>query len=71
MENLKPALSVDQAAEYLKLKKTYIYKLVSNGRLPCYRPLNGRVYFKPDELEAFLFRNRQPADYETADCEGA
>ena len=65
MQNQKP-LTVDQAAEFLNYRKSYIYKLVSQKKIPCYRPMNGRVYFRPAELEAFLFRNRQSADYEGA-----
>ena len=64
MENQKAALSVIEAAQYLNLKPSYVYKLISMRKLPCYRPMNGRVYFRPAELEAFLFRNRQAADYE-------
>jgi excisionase family DNA binding protein len=58
------AFTVDEAAQFLKIKKSYVYKLVSQGKLPCYRPMKGRVYFKPTELEAFLFRNKQGPDYE-------
>jgi len=58
------ALSVDEAAEITGLKKNYIYKLVSKKKIPFYKPLGGRVFFKQDELEAFIFRNRQCADYE-------
>ena len=66
MENQKVALNVDECAEFLNYKKNYIYKLVSLGRLPVYRPLRGRLFFKRQELEDFVFRNscRQGADYE-------
>jgi excisionase family DNA binding protein len=60
----KPALTVDEAATFLGLKKNYVYKLISQRKIPCYRPMAGRVFFKPSELEDFLFRNRQPAIYE-------
>ena len=61
---MQKALNVTEAAEYLDLKPGYIYKLISQKKLPCYRPMGGRVFFRPEELEAWLFRNRQPADYE-------
>ena len=66
METQKVALNVDEAAQFLGLRKSYVYKLLSQKKLPCYRPMNGRVYFRPAELEAFLFRNRQSGDYEGA-----
>ena len=62
----KVAFTVDEAAAFLNLSKNYVYKLVSQKKIPCYKPMAGRVFFKPSELEAFLFRNRQSADYETA-----
>jgi len=60
------ALTVDEAATYTGLSRNYIYKLIHLKKIPYYKPLNGRVYFKPDELEKFIFRNKQAADYEGA-----
>jgi excisionase family DNA binding protein len=54
-------LTIDTCAHYLNLKKAYIYKLVSLGKLPYYKPLGGKVYFKKSELEAFVLQNRLPA----------
>jgi len=65
METIKKtALTTDEASVFLCISKNYLYKLISQKRIPFYKPLGGRVYFKPTELEAFLFRNRQSADYE-------
>jgi excisionase family DNA binding protein len=60
----KVALTIDEAAVFLNLSKNYIYKLISLKKIPYYKPMAGRVFFKPSELESFLFRNRQSADYE-------
>jgi excisionase family DNA binding protein len=60
----KAALSVNEAAAFTGLSPNYIYKLVHLRKLPFYKPLNGRIYFKQTELEDFLFRNRSEADYE-------
>jgi len=62
----KKAFNIDEAAAFLNLSKNYIYKLVSQKRIPYYKPMAGRLFFKPSELEDFIFRNRQNADYETA-----
>jgi excisionase family DNA binding protein len=65
MEHIqKAAFTIDEAAAFLNLSKNYVYKLVHLKKIPHYKPLAGRVFFKPSELEAFLFRNRQGADYE-------
>jgi len=63
MEHQKP-LTIDEAAEFTGLKKTYIYRLVYEKKIPHYKPLGGRLYFKLKELEDFIFRNRMSADYE-------
>jgi excisionase family DNA binding protein len=52
------ALTVDEAAAFTGLKKSYLYKLISKRKIPFYKPLGGRVYFKQEELEGFIFRNR-------------
>ena len=53
------ALSVDEAAEFTNLSRNYIYKLIHLKKIPHYKPLGGRVFFKQAELEAFIFQNRQ------------
>ena len=58
MEAQKVALNIEEAAAFLGLKTSYLYKLVGQKRIPHYKPLNGRVFFRPAELEAFLFRKR-------------
>lgn len=60
------ALTIEEAAQFTGLKKNYLYKLVCQKKIPHYKPLNGRLYFKQDELEGFIFRNRQAAIYEGA-----
>ena len=64
MDNKKAALSADEAAAFLGLTRAYIYKLVYLKKIPYYKPMGGRLFFKQEELEAFLFRKRQAADYE-------
>ena len=58
------ALSVDEAAAFTGLSKNYIYKLIHERKIPFFKPLGGRVFFKQEDLESFIFRNRQSADYE-------
>jgi excisionase family DNA binding protein len=64
----KAALSVNEAAAFTGLSPNYIYKLVHLKKIPHYKPAGrtGRVYFKQEEIEGFIFRNRQQADYEAA-----
>jgi len=60
-------MNVSTAAEFLGFSKNYIYKLVHLGKIPCYKPEGGKVFFKQEELENFIFRNRVSADYELKD----
>ena len=64
METQKAALSLTDAAAYLGLNPSYLYKLVSQKKIPYYKPMGGRVFFRREELEGFIFRNRQGAGYE-------
>jgi len=58
------ALSVTEAATYTGLSKTYLYKLIHLKKIPHYKPTGGKVFFKQEELDAFIFRNKISADYE-------
>ena len=61
---MEKALNLDEAAQFTGLSKNYLYKLVHQKKIPVYKPLGGRLFFKFDELEAFIFRNKQSAAYE-------
>jgi excisionase family DNA binding protein len=65
MEHIeKVVLTVEEAAAFTGFSKNYLYKLIHLRKIPHFKPMKGRVFFRPAELEAFLFRNRQGADYE-------
>jgi excisionase family DNA binding protein len=68
MEVLQRPLTVDDAAQFTGLKKSYIYKLCHHGKIPHYKPNGGKVFFKQEELESFIFRGKQSADYEARDA---
>ena len=61
---IQKPLNVSEAAVYTGLKPSYLYKLIHLKRIPYYKPLGGRVFFKQDDLEAFIFRGKHAADYE-------
>jgi len=61
--NYKP-LSVTEAAAYTGLSKTYLYKLIYLKKIPHYKPTGGKVFFKQEELDTFIFRGKVSADYE-------
>ena len=65
-ENQKP-LSVQQAAEYLNLKPSYIYNLVFYKKLTAYRPGGKRLLFKISDLERYAYANKVGGHSDRAD----
>jgi excisionase family DNA binding protein len=65
MEN-KP-LNIDEAAEYLSMKKSYLYQLVYHGKIASYKPGGKLLYFKREDLENYVYQNRKAADFELAE----
>ena len=61
MEQTQKPLSVSDAVLFTGYSKYYIYKLISQKKIPCFKPMGGRVFFKKEDLEKFIFRNRQEA----------
>ena len=55
----KPALNINEVAIYTGLSKLYIYKLSSKNLIPHYKPNGKNIYFKKDEIDSWLLRNRQ------------
>ncbi|MDR2393484.1 MAG: helix-turn-helix domain-containing protein [Treponema sp.] len=60
-------LSSTEAAEYLNISKQSLYRLVSERKLSYYKPTGKLIYFSIDDLNTFVYRNRQGADYELVD----
>ncbi len=52
--------TVDELVEYSGYKKSYIYKLAHQRKIPHYKPPFGRkLFFKKDEVDSWLTANRQ------------
>jgi excisionase family DNA binding protein len=60
-------MGIIEVAEFTGLSRAYIYKLICLKKIPHYKPLGGRVFFKREELEQFIFRGKQSADYELSE----
>jgi excisionase family DNA binding protein len=63
----KEALTVEEASEYTGLSSGTIYILTHEKRIPFYKPLGKKIYFKRAELDTFMLRNRHTADYEVSE----
>ncbi|HEY9117391.1 MAG TPA: helix-turn-helix domain-containing protein [Roseivirga sp.] len=54
----KTVMTVDEAVIYTGLSKSYLYKLTSAGVIPHYKPNGKQIYFKKEEIDTWLLRNR-------------
>lgn len=54
----KEVLTTDEAAKYLGVSKSYLYKLTMQQKIPHYKPLGKMCYFNRVELEQWLQSNR-------------
>lgn len=55
---LKEILTIEEAAEFLSVSKSYLYKQMSAQAIPHYKPTGKRCYFKRSELEAWILAGR-------------
>jgi len=53
----KEYYSLEEAANYLMLSKSTLYKLTAANRITFYRPNGKRIVFKKDELHNWLETN--------------
>jgi excisionase family DNA binding protein len=59
--------TLGEAALYLDLSRSFLYKLTSQGKIAHFKPTGGKLYFKLADLDGYLFRGRRAADYELAE----
>jgi excisionase family DNA binding protein len=58
-------LTFEEAALYLKVSKSFLYKVTSDRTITFYKPTGGKlIYFNRDDLDAWLTKNRFPSKTE-------
>lgn len=53
----KKVLSFSEGCDFLGYKKSYVYKLTSNGILPFSKPNGRKIFFDREKLEAWMLSN--------------
>lgn len=53
----KEVLTLDEAAYYTGMKKSYLYKLTASKAIPHYKPNGKNCFFRRTELEDWLTAN--------------
>lgn len=54
----KEVLTSDEAAKYMGVSKSYLYKLTMRQQIPHFKPMGKMCYFNRLELENWLQSNR-------------
>lgn len=63
---VKEILNFEDVLELTGYSKSKLYKLTHGKKIPHYKPSRGKLFFKYDEVKAFLFSNRVATDEEIA-----
>ena len=60
----KKYLSIDEAAQYLGIRKSTLYKHTSSGLIPYYKPNGKLITFNREDLDHWLLQTRIPSNVE-------
>lgn len=60
----KEVLTSDEAARYMGISLSYLYKLTMKHEIPHYKPMGKMCYFNRQELESWLQSNRVSTEAE-------
>jgi excisionase family DNA binding protein len=52
-------LDISEAAAYLHQSRSHVYQLTSKGLIAHFKPNGKKIYFLPQDLNAYLLRNRR------------
>jgi excisionase family DNA binding protein len=55
----KETLNFKEAAMYLDISRSHLYKLTYRKEIPHYKPRGKQVFFERKELDRWLLQNRQ------------
>lgn len=55
----KAVLNFEEACKYLAVSPSHLYKLTSQKQIPHFCPQGKKLYFRRDEIDRWLQRNRQ------------
>jgi excisionase family DNA binding protein len=64
--HLKGTFTVEDAAMYLGITSSHLYKLVRKHDIPHSRPTNGRIFFNKEDLDKWI-KSRMVTEPESAD----
>lgn len=57
-------MSFAEAAEYLDISKSHLYKMTSKSQIKFFKPNGKKIYFRKSDLNNWLFRNESSTEKE-------
>lgn len=60
-------LTFEEAAKYLNVSDSFLYKATYRNLIPFYQPGGKKIYFKIEDLDNYIFRNRVKSKKELED----
>lgn len=63
----KPVYSVADVSALLGVKPKTIYNAVNRHALSAYKPEGKELYFDPEDVKKYAFRNKIRSDFEIAE----
>lgn len=61
----KDILSSKEAAQYLDLSESSLYKLTSESKITFHKPNGGKLYFKKSDLDNWMLQNENKSVQDT------
>lgn len=60
----KDVLTIEECSMLTGMTIGSLYRRTSNGEIPYYKPMGGKIYFRKEEIERWMLRGRQPGKNE-------
>ena len=57
-DQFKQMLTTNEAAEYMGVSLSTMYKMTHRRELPVYKPSGGKVYLKREDINTYLSKHR-------------
>ncbi|WP_262733907.1 helix-turn-helix domain-containing protein [Gaetbulibacter sp. NE] len=54
----KDILNFEEALSYLKVSKSFLYKMTSKGEITYYKPSGKLIFFKRSHLDDWMLKNK-------------
>lgn len=64
LDQAKDTLTVEEAAKFMGMARSTLYKMTSDNAIPFYRPNGKMIYFEKEVLVAWMHQNRESSKLE-------